>query len=114
MARMGNWRDDKDKEIPLDGIGGVNILVKADVHRSGTPLLSPLCRLIANMTFLQASTSHATPSRTRPRPRVSPRWRYALAITFTACQTTSSGTSIQRRSLAMRNEEVIAFGSGVD
>lgn len=36
MAKMGDWRDNKDVEIPLDGIGGVNILVKADVHRSGT------------------------------------------------------------------------------
>ena len=35
MARMGDWRENKDKEIELDGIGGVNILVKADVHRSG-------------------------------------------------------------------------------
>ncbi|TID13828.1 glycosyltransferase family 62 protein [Venturia nashicola] len=35
MARMGNWRDNKDDEIKLDGIGGVNIMVKADVHRSG-------------------------------------------------------------------------------
>jgi len=35
MARMGDWRKNKDEEIPLDGIGGVNILVKADVHRSG-------------------------------------------------------------------------------
>ncbi|KAK0720885.1 Anp1-domain-containing protein [Lasiosphaeris hirsuta] len=35
MARLGDWRDDKDEEIALDGIGGVNILVKADVHRSG-------------------------------------------------------------------------------
>lgn len=35
MARMGDWRDNKDVEIPLDGIGGVSILVKADVHRSG-------------------------------------------------------------------------------
>jgi hypothetical protein len=35
MARMGNWRDNKDDEIQLDGIGGVNIMVKADVHRSG-------------------------------------------------------------------------------
>ncbi|KAK3055365.1 hypothetical protein LTR09_003919 [Extremus antarcticus] len=35
MARMGDWRKNKDQEIPLDGIGGVNILVKADVHRSG-------------------------------------------------------------------------------
>jgi hypothetical protein len=39
MARMGDWREDKDVEIELDGIGGVNILVKADVHRSGTFLL---------------------------------------------------------------------------
>jgi len=36
MARMGDWRKNKDEEIPLDGIGGVNIIVKADVHRSGT------------------------------------------------------------------------------
>ncbi|KAI9749563.1 MAG: hypothetical protein M4579_006825 [Chaenotheca gracillima] len=35
MAKMGDWRNDKDDEIKLDGIGGVNILVKADVHRSG-------------------------------------------------------------------------------
>ena len=35
MATMGNWRQDKDEEIELDGIGGVSILVKADVHRSG-------------------------------------------------------------------------------
>jgi hypothetical protein len=32
---MGDWRNNKDEEIELDGIGGVNILVKADVHRSG-------------------------------------------------------------------------------
>jgi hypothetical protein len=32
---MGDWRDNKDDEIELDGIGGVNIVVKADVHRSG-------------------------------------------------------------------------------
>ena len=36
MAKMGDWRENKDEEIELDGIGGVNILVKADVHRSGT------------------------------------------------------------------------------
>ena len=39
MARMGDWRNNKDEEIELDGIGGVNILVKADVHRSGECLL---------------------------------------------------------------------------
>jgi len=35
MAKMGDRREDKDEEIELDGIGGVSILVKADVHRSG-------------------------------------------------------------------------------
>ena len=35
MARMGDWRYNNDEEIELDGVGGVNILVKADVHRSG-------------------------------------------------------------------------------
>ena len=40
MARMGDWRHNKDEELELDGIGGVNIVVKADVHRSG------ICRLL--------------------------------------------------------------------
>ncbi|KAI9657533.1 MAG: hypothetical protein M1831_004149 [Alyxoria varia] len=35
MAKMGDWRNDSGEEIELDGIGGVNILVKANVHRSG-------------------------------------------------------------------------------
>jgi hypothetical protein len=35
MAKMGDWRRNKDEELELDGIGGVNIIVKADVHRSG-------------------------------------------------------------------------------
>ncbi|KAG0651941.1 Mannan polymerase II complex anp1 subunit [Hyphodiscus hymeniophilus] len=35
MAKMGDWRQNKDEEVQLDGIGGVNIVVKADVHRSG-------------------------------------------------------------------------------
>jgi hypothetical protein len=35
MAKMGDWRENKDEEVMLDGIGGVNIVVKADVHRSG-------------------------------------------------------------------------------
>jgi Anp1 len=35
LAKMGDWRNNKDEEVDLDGIGGVNILVKADVHRSG-------------------------------------------------------------------------------
>lgn len=35
MCRMGDWRDDPHKEIELDGVGGVSIMVKADVHRAG-------------------------------------------------------------------------------
>lgn len=35
MARMGDRTADKDEELELDGIGGVNIVVKADVHKSG-------------------------------------------------------------------------------
>lgn len=35
LVSMGDWRNNKDEEVELDGIGGVNILVKADVHRTG-------------------------------------------------------------------------------
>lgn len=35
LVTLGDWRNNKDEEVELDGIGGVNILVKADVHRSG-------------------------------------------------------------------------------
>ncbi|KAK2816016.1 hypothetical protein FQN49_008066 [Arthroderma sp. PD_2] len=35
MALEGDWRKNKDEELELDGIGGVNIVVKADVHRAG-------------------------------------------------------------------------------
>lgn len=32
---MGDRRKDPNREVHLDGIGGVSILVKASVHRSG-------------------------------------------------------------------------------
>lgn len=35
MCKMGNYTEDQTKELELDGIGGVSIMVKADVHRSG-------------------------------------------------------------------------------
>ncbi|KAH8693139.1 N-glycosyl-transferase [Talaromyces proteolyticus] len=35
LVKLGDWRKNKDEEVNLDGIGGVNILVKADVHRAG-------------------------------------------------------------------------------
>ncbi|CRK25153.1 hypothetical protein BN1723_013511 [Verticillium longisporum] len=34
-VHVGDRTKNKDEEIDLDGIGGVNIIVKADVHRSG-------------------------------------------------------------------------------
>jgi hypothetical protein len=42
MATMGDWRKDKDEEMKLDGIGGVNIIVKGDVHRSGKIITAEL------------------------------------------------------------------------
>ncbi|CAN6644217.1 mannan polymerase complexes subunit Mnn9p [Trichomonascus vanleenenianus] len=35
MARLGHWQYDNHEEMELDGVGGVNIVVKADVHRAG-------------------------------------------------------------------------------
>lgn len=35
LVKLGDWRKNKDEEVELDGIGGVNVIVKADVHRSG-------------------------------------------------------------------------------
>lgn len=40
LVSMGDWRKNKDEEVELDGIGGVNILVKADVHRTGKEIPS--------------------------------------------------------------------------
>jgi hypothetical protein len=47
LVKLGDWRKNKDEEVNLDGIGGVNILVKADVHRAGM-----LCRLAKSPCFL--------------------------------------------------------------
>lgn len=49
MAKMGDRHDDKDFEIPLDGIGGVNVVVKADVHKSG--LYSRICSITITDRF---------------------------------------------------------------
>ena len=49
MCRMGDWRNNKDEEIELDGIGGVNIIVKADVHKSGNGGRPPISSYDANI-----------------------------------------------------------------
>jgi hypothetical protein len=47
MATLGDRHLNKDEVMKLDGIGGVSILVKADVHRSGaTPSTHLLSWLI--------------------------------------------------------------------
>ena len=50
MAKEGDWRWDKDVEWELDGIGGVNILVKADVHRSGGYIFGDFQRANTDLT----------------------------------------------------------------
>jgi len=53
MALMGDWRENKDEEIELDGVGGVNIIVKADVHRSGRWTLSRKTEIRPELTRLR-------------------------------------------------------------
>lgn len=43
MAKIGDWRDNAALEIPLDGVGGVSLLVRADVHRKGNFFFSFGC-----------------------------------------------------------------------
>lgn len=59
MAKMGDWRENQDVEIPLDGIGGVNIFVKADVHRSGTSFL--LSCLLGKISYTDTLPRHQLP-----------------------------------------------------
>jgi len=40
MAKIGDWRDSGALEIPLDGVGGVSLLVRAEVHRKGIILVT--------------------------------------------------------------------------
>lgn len=98
MCRMGDWRNNKDEEMELDGIGGVNIIVKADVHRSGgsqTRFLSSSYPIADRST--QESTFLRTHSRTRPRQKGSQRWPSGPGMACTACPTMSCGTSTRRR-----------------
>jgi hypothetical protein len=52
MAMMGDWRADQSEEIPLDGVGGVNIIVKADVHKSGLSRHIPTTYVAEILIFL--------------------------------------------------------------
>jgi len=92
MATQGDWRKNKDDEMPLDGIGGVNIMVKADVHRSGSTCYMFICPTILGLTSIQALISHAMLSKTRPKPKDLPRWQNEPATVSMDFQTTLSGT----------------------
>ena len=35
MAKIGDWRNDHALQIPLDGVGGVSLLVRGELHRKG-------------------------------------------------------------------------------
>ena len=108
MARMGDWRNNKDEEIELDGIGGVNILVKADVHRSGKFGVVSLI-LVVHADCDQASTSPPTHSRIKPRPRASRRWLRERGTKSSDCRTMSSGISTQRRSQGTLKESCVTL-----
>ena len=90
MAQMGDWRQDKDEEVQLDGIGGVNIVVKADVHRSGISFDSS--KTLGNADRFQESISRVTHLRIRQKPRALPRWPKEQVTKLLAYQTTWYGT----------------------
>lgn len=92
---MGDWRFNKDEEVELDGIGGVNILVKADVHRSGWSSLNKSPN--ANADMHKGSTSPVTRLRIKPRLRASPKWRKELDTKWLGCQIMLSGISTPKR-----------------
>ena len=90
MAKMGDWRQNKDEEVQLDGIGGVNIVVKADVHRSGRSLtmLAAACRA----DQFKALTSPVMHLRIKRKLRALPRWRKGQVTKLLAYQITWYGT----------------------
>jgi hypothetical protein len=94
MAKMGDWRHNKDDELELDGIGGVNIVVKADVHRSGIFFLFSFDSVGTKrvLTGVKELTSHATHSRIKQKPKDSLRWRNEQVTRLLAYQTMWYGT----------------------
>lgn len=92
---MGDWRFNKDEEVELDGIGGVNILVKADVHRSGWSRLNRSSNEDADMQ--KGSTSLAMHLRIKRKRRASLKWRKELDIKWLGCRIMLSGISTPKR-----------------
>ena len=62
---MGDRHKDKDIEVNLDGIGGVNILVKADVHRYGgqqIPCLAYFSLVVPSLRAVTLTTAYSIES----------------------------------------------------
>ena len=62
---MGDRHKDKDIEVNLDGIGGVNILVKADVHRYGghlNPFLAYFSHIIPSLRAVTLTAAYSIES----------------------------------------------------
>ncbi|KAM3072924.1 hypothetical protein ACMFMF_007251 [Clarireedia jacksonii] len=105
MAKMGDWRSNKDEEIELDGIGGVNIIVKADVHRSGKNKY--ITTHFSGINSSQELTSLPMHSRTRPKQRVLPKWPKGLVIRLLDYLTTLYGIMTQKRSLETQDKSLL-------
>lgn len=98
MVKIGDWRNDHALEIPLDGVGGVSLLVRAEVHRKGNARNPELHNILAE-EYKKASTSHSSRWITRLKPKDWPNWRRLPGTKSTVCPTTSSGTLIPRKKL---------------
>ena len=94
---MGDWRNNKDDEVELDGVGGVNILVKADVHRSGIPQSCLLIKKMSDHMFLKVSISRPMHLKIKPKQRASAKWPKGQVTRWLGCLTTWSGILILRK-----------------
>lgn len=104
LAKMGDWRFNKDEEVELDGIGGVNILVKADVHRSGMWYPGRGTEGCFANYSIQVSISLATHLRTKRKRKALRKWPKELDIRSTGYRTMWYGILTQRKSLGTHNQ----------
>lgn len=112
LAKMGDWRFNKDEEVELDGIGGVNILVKAEVHRSGRPYQGRKTEGCFANYSIQVSISLVTRSRTKRKRKALRRWPKELDIRSTGYRTMSYGILTQRKSLETHDRRIPASFGG--
>jgi hypothetical protein len=112
MALMGDWRSNKDEEIKLDGIGGVNIIVKADVHRSGKDWC--IAVLYSGTNRSQELTSLPMHSKTRPKQKVLQKWPKGQAMKLLDCPTMLYGIMIPKKSPATQDKSLLVLKGLLD